>query len=134
MLDSCNIYFYQIDTSRCNVLTIFLSYTILYLRAVVTSGYREYGTLYYCVYSTIEIALSARSSKYNTYNKYILSLHITPNVSFYYKQLYCNCPELLKNRFEIYSCHSIISSCNIHIVQRNYKSNYIFHKIFSQPL
>ena len=74
-------------------------------------------SLYYCVYSTIEIALSARSSKYNTYSKYILSLHITPNVSFYYKYLYCNCPELLKNRFEIYSCHSIISSCKLHISQ-----------------
>ena len=114
MLDSFNLYFYLDKNMGCNnVLTIYLSFRIHTIFAchdirVCIENICMYS-LYYCVYSTIEIALSARSSKYNTYSKYILSLHITPNVSFYYKYLYCNCLEILKNRFEIYSCFSISS-------------------------
>ena len=79
------------------------------------SGYREYvslylklslllnthnNTLYYCVYSTIEIALSARSSKYDMQSKqivYILHLMYLSTINSY-----CNCLELLKNMFTIY--------------------------------
>ena len=70
-----------------------MSYNILYLR-VVTSGYREYVSLYYCVYSTIEIALSAWSSKYNTNIKYIV--YIVHLMYLSTTNSYCNCRELLK--------------------------------------